>query len=54
VFGGMWRRPGPSLRGNFGCEGRDAGSRISPGSTNVSVAIVLSLGLGFLDPVCFA
>jgi len=41
VFGGMCRRPGPSLRGNFGCEGRDAGSRISPGSTNVSVAMVL-------------
>jgi len=42
VFGGICRKPGPSLRGNFGCEGRHAGSRVSPGSTNVSVAIALS------------
>jgi hypothetical protein len=41
VFGGMCRRPGPSLRGNLGCEGSDAGFRVSPGSTNVSVAIML-------------
>jgi hypothetical protein len=41
MFGGMCLSPGPSFKGNFGCEGKDEGSRRSPGRTKIDVAIVV-------------
>jgi hypothetical protein len=49
VFGGMCRRPGPSLRGRVGCDGRDPGSSESPGRTKVSVAIIVCWREDFLE-----
>ncbi len=41
VAGGVWRSPGPSLRGRDGLDGmgRMSGEMTSPGSTSVCVAI---------------
>lgn len=44
--GGMWRKPGPILRGEaFGGTGKMLGGIISPGRTTVSVAIPITLNV---------
>ena len=49
MFGGMWRNPGPSLRGNVGCKGRDSASRLSPGRTNLSIETAMAVVNGSVN-----
>ena len=41
VLGGKCRSPGPSFKGNVGCEGKVSESRLSPGRTNLSMVTAM-------------
>src|SRR5690242_10690025 len=48
VFGGICRKPGPSFRGNVGCDGSEDGSNSCPGRTNIVAAIGIQLIFGYI------